>query len=476
MIVRENTEGMYAGQELYTGTDKSSAVLVAFNTRKAMLRICRYAFEYARRHGRKKVTAVHKANIMKKFSGILLTCFREVTVDYPDIDPEERIVDATCMEMVRRPQIFDVIVTTNLFGDILSDLVAGLVGGLGVAPGGNYGDQDAIFEAIHGSAPDIAGKNLANPLSLILSGNMMLRHLGEDAAAMRIEQGDPSRALRGPLSDARSAARFALRHDRPDQSAGGSPCLKPHFTRWRSSPVPASSSPKRFCLEVAEAFFEIAVRTGMLPIFKASFDKANRTSVESFRGLGMDEGLRILEKVRAEVGLPVTDRHSSARAGRARRPGRGHSADSRLSSAVRPICWWPPARPASRSISRRASSSRRPTCATSSPRSKSTGNRKLMLTERGASFGYHDLVVDMRGLVQMAEIGYPVVFDATHSVQRLGGADGRLRRLAAVHRTAGPRGRRYRRGLRGVCRNPSARRRSALRPRQHAAAGAPRSA
>jgi isocitrate dehydrogenase (NAD+) len=140
VIVRENTEGMYAGQELYIGSDKSSAVLVAFNTRKAMLRICRYAFEYARRNSRKKVTAVHKANIMKKFSGILLTCFREVKTEYPEIEAEERIIDATCMEMVRRPQIFDVIVTTNLFGDILSDLVAGLVGGLGVAPGGNYGD------------------------------------------------------------------------------------------------------------------------------------------------------------------------------------------------------------------------------------------------------------------------------------------------------------------------------------------------
>jgi isocitrate dehydrogenase (NAD+) len=188
VIVRENTEGMYAGQELYTGTDRSSAVLVAFNTRKAMQRICRYAFEYARHKGRHKVTAVHKANIMKKFSGILLTNFREVAGEYPEIATDERIIDATCMEMVRRPNIFDVIVTTNLFGDILSDLAAGLIGGLGLAPGGNYGDDVAIFEAIHGSAPDIAGKNLANPLGIILSGNMMLRHLGEDAAAMKIEK------------------------------------------------------------------------------------------------------------------------------------------------------------------------------------------------------------------------------------------------------------------------------------------------
>ncbi|HEY3296190.1 MAG TPA: isocitrate/isopropylmalate family dehydrogenase [bacterium] len=198
VIVRENTEGMYAGQELYTGTDKSSAVLVAFNTRKAMLRICRYAFEYARRNNRKKVTAVHKANIMKKFSGILLTCFREVAEEYPEITREERIIDATAMEMVRRPYIFDVIVTTNLFGDILSDLVAGLVGGLGVAPGGNYGDDYAVFEAVHGSAPDIAGKNLANPLGLLLSANLMLRHIGEEKAALKIE-----RAVREVLSESK---------------------------------------------------------------------------------------------------------------------------------------------------------------------------------------------------------------------------------------------------------------------------------
>ncbi len=187
VIVRENTEGMYAGQELYTGIDKSSAVLVAFNTRKAMLRICRYAFEYARKHNRKKVTAIHKANILKKFSGILLHSYREVAAEYPDIQIEDRIIDAACMGMVRKPQDFDVIVTTNLFGDILSDLAAGLVGGLGLAPGGNYGDGVAMFEAVHGSAPDIAGKNLANPLAMLLAGCMMLHHLNESAAAVKIE-------------------------------------------------------------------------------------------------------------------------------------------------------------------------------------------------------------------------------------------------------------------------------------------------
>ena len=187
VIVRENTEGMYAGQELYTGIDKSSAVLVAFNTRKAMLRICRYAFDYARTHKRKKVTAIHKANILKKFSGILLHSFREVAAEYPDIQYEDRIIDAACMAMVRKPQDFDVVVTTNLFGDILSDLAAGLVGGLGLAPGGNYGHDVAMFEAVHGSAPDIAGKNLANPLAMILAGCMMLRHLNEFDAAARIQ-------------------------------------------------------------------------------------------------------------------------------------------------------------------------------------------------------------------------------------------------------------------------------------------------
>jgi isocitrate dehydrogenase (NAD+) len=187
VIVRENTEGMYAGQELYAGTDRSTAVLVAFNTRKAMLRICRYAFDYARQHGRRKVTAIHKANILKKFSGILLHSFREVATEYPEITAEDRIIDACCMQMVRKPQDFDVIVTTNLFGDILSDLAAGLVGGLGVAPGGNYGETVAMFEAVHGSAPDIAGKNLANPMAMMLAGSMMLHHLNESAAAVKIE-------------------------------------------------------------------------------------------------------------------------------------------------------------------------------------------------------------------------------------------------------------------------------------------------
>lgn len=188
VIVRENTEGMYAGQEFYAGTDRSTAVLVAFNSRKGMLRICRYAFEYSRRHGRKKVTAIHKANILKKFSGILLQCFREVAAEYPDIAADDRIIDAACMNMVRKPQDFDVIVTTNLFGDILSDLAAGLVGGLGLAPGGNYGERVAIFEAVHGSAPDIAGKNLANPMAMMLAGCMMLSYLKEDAAARKIEK------------------------------------------------------------------------------------------------------------------------------------------------------------------------------------------------------------------------------------------------------------------------------------------------
>lgn len=185
---RENTEGVYSGQELYVDPVHSAAVMIAFNTRAAMMRICRHAFEWASEHGRKKVTGVHKANILKKFGGIFLQCFRETAKDFPDIIAEEKIVDAVCMELVTKPERFDVIVTTNMFGDIISDLTAGLVGGLGVAPGGNYGPDHAVFEAVHGTAPDIVGRNIANPTSVILSGTMMLHYLGEDSAADRIEK------------------------------------------------------------------------------------------------------------------------------------------------------------------------------------------------------------------------------------------------------------------------------------------------
>jgi isocitrate dehydrogenase (NAD+) len=183
VVVRENTEGLYTGQEMYVDPDKRAAIVVACNTRSAMDRVCKYTFEWAKANGRKKVTCIHKANILKIFSGIFLESFRETSKNYPELVADERIIDAASMELVRKPHTYDVVVTTNLFGDIISDLTAGLVGGLGVAPGANYGDKVAIFEAIHGSAPDIAGKGIANPISLVLAGAMMLKHIGEDKAS-----------------------------------------------------------------------------------------------------------------------------------------------------------------------------------------------------------------------------------------------------------------------------------------------------
>lgn len=187
VIVRENTEEFYAGIEHYIDPSRSAAETIGIVTRMGSERIIRYAYEYARKHGRKKVTTVHKANILKYTGGLFLDVSREVAKQYPDIKTEDKIVDNMAMQMVTNPYQFDVIVTTNLFGDILSDLASGLVGGLGLAPGANIGYDAAIFEAVHGSAPDIAGKNLANPCALILAGVMMLRHLGEESAADRIE-------------------------------------------------------------------------------------------------------------------------------------------------------------------------------------------------------------------------------------------------------------------------------------------------
>ncbi len=187
VIVRENTEEFYAGIEHYIDPSRSAAETIGIVTRIGSERIIKYAYEYARKHGRKKVTTVHKANILKYTGGLFLDVSREVAKQYPDIKTEDKIVDNMAMQMVTNPYQFDVIVTTNLFGDILSDLASGLVGGLGLAPGANIGYNAAIFEAVHGSAPDIAGKNLANPCALILAGVMMLRHLGEESAADRIE-------------------------------------------------------------------------------------------------------------------------------------------------------------------------------------------------------------------------------------------------------------------------------------------------
>ena len=183
VVFRENTEEFYSGIEHYIDAKKSAAETIGVVTRSGSERIVRAAFEYARKHGRKKVTIVHKANIMKFTSGLFLEVGREVAKEYPDVECNDRIIDNMAMQLVTRPQQFDVIVTTNLFGDILSDLCSGLVGGLGLAPGANIGYDAAIFEAVHGSAPDIAGKDLANPSAMILAGAMMLDHIGEAKAA-----------------------------------------------------------------------------------------------------------------------------------------------------------------------------------------------------------------------------------------------------------------------------------------------------
>ncbi|MDA8235494.1 MAG: isocitrate/isopropylmalate dehydrogenase family protein [Clostridia bacterium] len=184
VIFRENTEDLYAGIEHMVGADAAESIKII--TRAASERISRYAFEYAKREGRKKVTAVHKANIMKLSDGLFLESARKVAADYPEIEFEDVIVDAMCMHLVQNPENFDCLLLPNLYGDIVSDVCAGLVGGLGVAPGANIGEDGAVFEAVHGSAPQIAGQNKANPMALILSGAMMLSHLGELEAANRV--------------------------------------------------------------------------------------------------------------------------------------------------------------------------------------------------------------------------------------------------------------------------------------------------
>jgi len=185
VIVRENTESLYSGLEhtVVPGVVESLKIITAV----ASTRIAKYAFEYARRVGRKRVTAVHKANIMKLSDGLFLECFRRVAEDYPDIAADDRIVDAACMRLVMQPETFDVLLTENLYGDIVSDLAAGLVGGLGVVPGANIGADAAVFEAVHGSAPDIAGQNVANPMALLMSAILMLRHLEMAEIAARVE-------------------------------------------------------------------------------------------------------------------------------------------------------------------------------------------------------------------------------------------------------------------------------------------------
>ena len=188
ITVRENTEGAYSGEGQNVSADGETATLIQKITHRGSERIVRYAFELAKSAGRRKVTVVHKANILKSTSGLFLTVAREVAAKYPDIEFQEMIVDNACMQLVMRPEQFDVIVTTNLFGDIISDLCAGLVGGLGLAPGANIGEHAAIFEAVHGTAPDIAGKGIANPCALLLAAGQMLDHIGQPQNAERLRK------------------------------------------------------------------------------------------------------------------------------------------------------------------------------------------------------------------------------------------------------------------------------------------------
>lgn len=206
VIVRENTEDLYSGIEFQRGTqaqeemldtiarttgsrlDANSAISIKYISVLATRRIVKFAFEYARSNGRRKVTAVHKANIMKFSDGLFLSIAQEVAKEYADIQFEDRIVDNMCMQLVQKPEVYDVLVLPNLYGDIISDLSAGLIGGLGVAPGANIGGQYAVFEPVHGSAPKYAGQNKVNPMAMMFSGVMMLRHLDEKEAAVRLEK------------------------------------------------------------------------------------------------------------------------------------------------------------------------------------------------------------------------------------------------------------------------------------------------
>lgn len=206
ITVRENTGGMYSGQGQTVSEDGNRAEALSVVTRSECERILRFAFELARARGRKKVTLAHKANIMKSTSGLFLQIGREISEEYDDLEHDEVIVDACAMKLVMYPESFDVIVTTNLFGDILSDLCAGLIGGLGLAPGANIGDNCAMFEAVHGSAPDIAGKGIANPTSVILASAMMLDHIGQPDNSERIRK-----AVRAAVAD----------HDRVTPDLGG---------------------------------------------------------------------------------------------------------------------------------------------------------------------------------------------------------------------------------------------------------------
>ena len=233
VIVRENTEDLYAGIEFEEGTENCAELLRTIERLSGAhirpdsgisikpisiagtQRIVRFALEYARREGRRKVTAVHKANIMKHTDGLFLRVAREVAAEFPDIEFEDRIVDNMCMQLVQKPELYDVLVLPNLYGDIVSDLGAGLVGGLGVAPGANFGEAGAVFEPTHGSAPRYAGLNKVNPVAMMLSGMLMLRHLGERDAADRLEQ-----AIAAVIAEGRDVT-YDLKPSRDDPTAVG---------------------------------------------------------------------------------------------------------------------------------------------------------------------------------------------------------------------------------------------------------------
>ncbi len=233
VIVRENTEDLYAGIEYARGSDdlselidfigrttgqklsKDAAISIKYISVPASRRIVKFAFDHARRNGRRKVTAVHKANIMKFSDGLFLSVAQEVAKDYTDIQFEDRIVDNMCMQLVQKPELYDVMVMPNLYGDILSDLSAGLIGGLGVAPGANIGDKYAVFEPVHGSAPKYAGQNKVNPMAMMFSGVLMLRHIGEREAATRLES-----ALAGVIAEGKNVT-YDLKPNPNDPTAVG---------------------------------------------------------------------------------------------------------------------------------------------------------------------------------------------------------------------------------------------------------------
>ena len=233
VIVRENTEDLYAGIEFEKGNDDTIELINWLNKHskrkisadsgisikpisvKATEKIVRFAFEYARKYGRKKVTSVHKANIMKYTDGLWLETSRQVAKNYTDIEFEDRIVDNMCMQLIQKPELYDVLVLPNLYGDIISDLCAGLVGGLGVAPGANIGDKGAIFEATHGSAPKYAGQNKVNPCALILSGVLLLQHLGKTAEAEKLEK-----AVADVIAEGKYVT-YDMKEDRDDPTAVG---------------------------------------------------------------------------------------------------------------------------------------------------------------------------------------------------------------------------------------------------------------